>query len=173
MTYYFDLSDLGGWVGIIANPGDSVVFTGTRLHREPEKYRGCEPAERFARENDLHFWYDDEMPRLSVYTVPRVEIGGYDSRGGLFVGSMDFTLRDAEPLYYIDRERRCFMITDDSRTFSGMGRMWRERMVPTDAIAVFSSLEEAMKRYAIRKPKDVDELLAMLKEMDDQWEGAL
>lgn len=173
MTYYFDLSDLGGCVGIIANPGDKVILTGTQVHREPEKYRGCELAERFSRENDLHFWYGRETPNLSVYTVPKVELGGYDSRGGMFAGCQDFTLRDAEPLYYIDRERRCFLITADSRTFSGMGRMWREQMVPTDAIEVFSSQAEAAQRYQIRRPKDDDELLAMLKETDDQWEGAL
>lgn len=163
MTHYFDLSELGGCVGIFAGPGDMVVCTGMQLHTEPAKYRGCEPAQRFARENDLHFWFGDERPEVPIYAVPKIEIGGYDSRGGLFAGSPDFTLSQAEPLYYIDRAGRCFLITADSREFSGLGLAWRERMVPTDAIEVFSSLEEARERYNIHRPEDDDDLMKLLK----------
>ena len=34
MTYYFDLSRLSGCVGILPDPGDTVVCTGTAIHRE-------------------------------------------------------------------------------------------------------------------------------------------
>lgn len=168
MTHYFDLSDLSGCVGIIVSPGDTVVCTGTTVHTESAKYRGCEAAERLARDNDLHLWYDDERPDVSIYTVPKTEIGGYDNRGGLFVGCMDFTLWQEKPMYYIDREGKCFLITQDSRKFQGMGLSWREKMVPTDTIGVFASLAEAGKSYQIHKPKDDDELLELLKNLEER-----
>lgn len=166
MTHYFDLSNLGGCVGIIASPGDRVVYAGTQIHREPVKYRGSAPAERFARENDLHVWFDDEEPDIEIYTVPKTGIGGYDSTGGLFAGSPDFSFRDGEPMYYIDRERNCYLITENSRDFPDMGLAWREKMVPTDAVEIYSSREEAMEAHEIHIPRDDDDLMNMLKKMD-------
>lgn len=170
MIWYFDLSELGGCVGILANPGDQVVYTGTVFHTEPVKYRGCEAAARFARENDLHFWFG-EKPELDIYTVPKLEIGGFDNLGGLFAGSPGFALGEAEPLYYIDREHRCYRITGDSREFPGMGMAWRERMVPTEAVEAFESLERAREKYTIFRPKDDEELFAIFRHMDEVWEG--
>lgn len=170
MTIYFDLSDLGGCVGILANPGDTVVCTGTQVHTEPARYRGREAAERFARENDLHFWFGDEAPQAPFYTVPQTELGGYDSRGGFFAGSLDFTLNGEEPMYYIDREGKCFLITAHSREFAGMGHSWRERMVPSDAIDIFPSLAAAREKYDIHRPRDEGDLMKFLKEAEEPQE---
>lgn len=166
MTYYFDLSELGGAVGILLDPGHQAVFTGAQIHTEPAKYRGIAAAEQFARENDLHFWYDDAPPALSVYTVPQMEIGGYDSRGGLFAGSPYFGFREASSLYYIAPDKSCYLITKDSSLFREMGDSWRERMVRAEELKVFASLEEARAEFPILRPKTMDELLDILKETE-------
>lgn len=166
MTWYFDLTRLKGATGLILNPGHQAVFTGTRLHTEPEGYRGCEPAQVLQRENDLHFWFG-EAPRIDVYTVPETELGGYDSRGGWFAGCPDFTL-EGEPLYYIDRDRKCWRITEDSREFRAMGHRWRQRMVPAEEIRVFASAEEARKHYPIFTPADTEELLDFFRQMEEK-----
>lgn len=162
MIHYFDLSKLGGCVGILADSGDQVVYAGTRIHTEPGKYRHMELARKLETENDFHFWFD-EGPDLPVYTVPKTEIGGYDSEGGLFAGSMEFTLGESKPLYYIDRQRRCYLITNDSSAFLSMGKAWREALVPTDAIEVFDSYEQACEQYPISRPENDQQLLTMLK----------
>ncbi len=167
MTHYYDLSKLSGCVGIIADPGDRVVCTGTQIHTEPGEYQQLELTRKLAEENDFHFWFD-EGPKLAIYTVPKTELGGYDSKGGFFAGCMDFTLREKEPMYYIDAQRRCWLITTDSGEFLTMGASWREKLVPTDAIEVFDSYEQARTRYPIHRPENHDELLQMLK---GEWEA--
>lgn len=148
MTYYIDLTGEDGCVGIaFTRPENKAVYVGTTVHTEEAKLRNHPLAERYARECDFHFFFKgDELPEL--YTVPKTEIAGYDSRGGLFAGIGSFLLRD-EPLYYIDRSGKCFLITRDGGTFLDMGLTWREKMVPVDSIDVFSSRAEAEKTYRI------------------------
>lgn len=154
MKFYIDLMAEGGCVGILfTNPENVAVYTGTTVHTEDEALWGHPLAERFALECDFHFFFKgDELPKL--YTVPKTEIAGYDSEGGLFAGSYHFSLRD-EPMYYIDRDGKCFLITPDSSNFMDMGLSWRDKMIPTDAIEVFSNREEADRKYKIWEWKDL------------------
>lgn len=155
MTFYIDLTAEGGCVGILfTNPENTAVYTGTTVHTEDEALRGHPLAERFAKECDFHFFFrEDGLPEL--YTVPKVEVAGYDSQGGLFAGSNHFSIRDPEPMYYIDREGKCFLITEDSSKFLDMGLSWREKMVPTDTIDIFSNRAEAEQKYRIWEWKDL------------------
>lgn len=165
MNRYFDLTRLRGCVGVLLDPGQTAVFTGTQIHWEDPRYEGCELALRLERENDLYFWFG-QAPRVGVYTVPKMELGGYDSRGGYFAGSPDFTLGE-EPLYYIDRKRQCWRIAEHSRDFAAMGMSWRETMVPAEGFRVFGSLQEAQREYPIAQPRDERELLEMIREMEE------
>lgn len=160
MTVYFDLSELGGAVALLLNPGTQAVYTGTDIHREPAKYRDCEPAKRFA-EHDVHFFFDDEPGPSGLYTVPQMEIGAYDSQGGLIAGSPVFTLHYDDDLYYIDRERKCYHITGDLREPG-----WRDSLVPAEGAEIFASFEEASKKYPILRPKNQEELLEILRRME-------
>lgn len=155
MKYYVDLTGENGCVGILfTQPENTAVYTGTTVHTEEAKLRDHPLAERFARECDFHFFFQgDNLPKL--YTVPQTEIGGYDSRGGLFAGSYNFTIRDAEPLYYIDREGKCWLVTSDSSKFLEMGMSWREKMVESDAIEAFASRAEAERKYRIWEWKEL------------------
>lgn len=154
MKIYIDLTG-EGCVGVCLRPGYDAVFTGTEIHREPAKYRGIEAARLLEEKCDMHFWFGDEMPDAKLYTVPKTEIGGYDSRGGLFLGCPDFGFREDTPLYYLSPERECFLITSDAREFRDMGMTWHERMVPSDAIACFPSRVEAQKKYDIKSLQDI------------------
>lgn len=158
MTCYYDLTGADGGIGILPEPGEIAVLTGVVLHTEPAKYRG-EKSDAFIRDFDFHFWFDDEEPEVTLYAVPRIEVGGYDSEGGLFAGSIDFTLSRAKPMYYIDKDRRCHLITSDSREFLAMGRSWRERMTHTDAIEIFPTKEEARKKYNICDVESLEDIL--------------
>lgn len=148
MKYYIDLTKEKGCVGILfTHPENTAVFVGTAVHTEEAKLRDHPMAKRYAEECDFHFFFKgDTLPEL--YTVPKTEIGGYDSRGGLFVGSYNFDLRE-ETLYYLDRGGNCFLITENSGELLDMGMAWREKMVPTDAIEVYASRAEAEQKYKI------------------------
>ena len=148
MKYYIDLTSSDGPMAVLFTHREhEPVYVGTTVHREAAELRDHPLAKRYAEECDFRFFFHgDELPEL--YTVPRTEIGGYDSRGGLFAGSPDFAPGE-ERLYYIDREKRCFLITENSGEFLKMGLNWREKMIPTDTIRVFASRAEAEETYKI------------------------
>lgn len=148
MKYYIDLTKMKNCVGFLfSHPENEAVFVGTTIHTEAPKLRERPLAKQYAEECDFRFFFHgDDLPEL--YTVPKTEIGGYDSQGGLFAGSYDFDFRKG-PLYYIDRERKCYLITENCGEFLEMGMNWRENMVPTDAIEVFANREEAEQKYKI------------------------
>lgn len=148
MKFYIDLTKENGCVGILfTHRENEAVYVGTTIHTEDAKLRDHPLAKRYAEKCDFHFFFDgEELPKL--YTVPGVEVGGHDSRGGLFVGSYNFSLQK-EPMYYIDREKNCFLITENSAELLNMGMEWREKMVPTDAVDVFANRAEAELKYKI------------------------
>lgn len=148
MKYYVDLTHTEGCVGVLfTHQENEAVYVGTTVHSESAELRDHPMAKRYAEECDFHFFFKgDELPEL--YTVPRMEVGGYDSRGGLFAGSCGFDLREG-PLYYIDREKKGFLITENSSELLEMGMRWREKMVPTDDVAAFANRAEAEQKYRI------------------------
>lgn len=148
MKYFIDLTKMKNCVGFLfSHPENEAVYVGTVVHTEAPKLRNHPLAKRYAEECDFRFFFHgDELPEL--YTVPRTEIGSYDSQGGLFAGSYDFDFQKG-PLYYIDRERKCYLITENCGEFLEMGMNWRENMVPTNAVEVFANREEAEQKYKI------------------------
>lgn len=148
MKYYIDLTASDGPMAILFTQRENeAVYVGTMVHTEDAKLRNHPLAKRYAEECDFHFFFKgDELPKL--YTVPQTEIGGYDSEGGLFAGIGSFDLRDA-PLYYLDRNRKCWLITEYGTELLEMGMEWREKMVPTDAIEVFADRAGAERKYRI------------------------
>ena len=154
MKYYIDLTTSDGPMAILfTNRENEAAYVGTTVLTEAAELRDHPLAKRYAKECDFYFFYaGDELPEL--YTVPRTEIGGYDSCGGLFAGSPEFTLGE-EPLYYIDREKQVFLITENSAEMLEMGMNWREKMIPTDAIEVFAGRDEAERKYKIWEWEDL------------------
>lgn len=148
MKYYIDLTKEEGCVGILfTHRENEAVYVGTMVHTEDTKLRDHPLVKQYAEECDFHFFFDgDDLPKL--YTVPQTEIGGFDSRGGLLAGGSSFSFGE-KPLYYIDREKQCFLITENSGKLLEMGLTWREKMIPTDAIQVFANRAEADQKYRI------------------------
>jgi len=152
MTVYLDVMKENGCVGVIFEKDVQVVYTGTQIHIEPAKYRDL--AKPFV-ENDFHFWFSDEKPEISLYTAPKTEVCGYDSAGGYFAAIDHLDLREPQPIYYIDPELRCWLITADARKFRNPFPNWRDQMTRSDDIAVFSNREEAEKKFDIKELKDL------------------
>lgn len=152
MTVYLDVMKEKGCVGVILKEGIQLVYTGTSLHIEPAKYR--ELAKPFEA-NDFHFWFDDEKPEASVYTVPKTEICGYDREGGWFAAMDHLSFQEPQPIYYISPDRKCWLITDDARKFREPFPNWKEQMIPSNAIEVFYDRAEAEKKYNIKELKDL------------------
>ncbi len=145
MTYYFDTSRVNGAIGFIAGEGETVVCTGTEIHREAEKHRAL--GEPYAKEKDFHFWFGDEGPEEPIYTVPGIKLVGYDSRGGYFAELNSQWV-------YIDSRKNCFRLPQTENILL-IPNDWYDRREPMEPISFFRSLEEAQTVFPIQDPRDV------------------
>ncbi len=145
MTYYIDISKANGAIGFIAGEGEKIILTGTGIHREPEKYRSL--GEPCAIEKDIHFWFGEEGPKEDIYTVPRIELAAYDSRGGYLA------LLEDRPVY-IDHQKKAFSLPAAENILQ-LPNDWYHRREAMEPIHFFPSREEAEKVFPIQDAREV------------------
>lgn len=124
-----------------------VVWAGTTIYSMAVSYRDAE-YDRYAREYDIHFIFEDQIPEVSFYTVPQADIFAVDSEGGYLCtfGEVTYFEGDA-PIIYIDDGRRCFLIAKNGKEFLDNVNQWKERKTPFLEIEFFSCQEEAAEKY--------------------------
>lgn len=152
MIQYLDMTKAEGCFGVIPENGETVVLTGVYVNSMPisVKRKEGKAYDDFARKYGIHFIFDDCIPEIDFYSVPKIEIAATDNDGG-FIASVGepFSLRDPVPLIYISRERTVYLITEDSSEFLSIASEWREKLTPYDGITLYESKEEARKEYPI------------------------
>ena len=152
MTNYLDMTQANGCFGIIPENGETIVFTGVSVYSMPlsVKRDEGEAYDDFARKYGIHFIFDDCIPEIDFYTVPKIEIAATDSDGG-FIASVGepFSFHNPVPLIYISADRKVYLITDDSSKFFSIASEWRSRLIPYGGIKLYGSKEEAQKEYPI------------------------
>lgn len=152
MTQYLDMTQVKGCFGVIPENGETIVLTGVSVYSMPlsVKRDEGEAYKDFARKYGVHFIFDDCIPEINFYTVPKIEIGATDKNGG-FIASVGepFSLRDSVPLVYISTDRKAYLITEDSSEFLSIASEWKEKLTPYDGVALYASKEDALKDYSI------------------------
>ena len=152
MTQYLDMTQTAGCVAIIPENGETVVLTGVSVYSMPlsVKRKESEAYDDFSRKYGVHFIFDDCIPEIDFYTVPKIEVAATDNNGG-FIASVGepFSMRDPVPLVYISADRKAYLITEDSSKFLSIASEWREKLTPYDRIALYASKEDARKDYPI------------------------
>ena len=152
MTQYLDMTQTAGCVAIIPENGETVVLTGVSVYSMPlsVKRKESEIYDDFAQKYGIHFIFDDCIPEIDFYAIPKIEIAATDNDGG-FIASVgeSFSLRDTMPLIYISVDRKVFLITKDSREFLSIASEWKKGLVPYDDIRLYGSKDEARKDYPI------------------------
>lgn len=86
--------------------------------------------------------FDDDIPHLEFFTVPHVDIMAQDSSGG-FIGIV-YQQSDSEsdaPVCYIDRDLKCFIISENVEDFLSNLGTWQDNVKPYDKITVYRSKE--------------------------------
>lgn len=152
MIQYLDMTQAKGCFGVIPENGETIVLTGVSVYSMPlsVKRKEGEAYEDFARKYGIHFIFDDCIPEIDFYTIPRIEVAATDNNGG-FIASVGepFSLRDPVPLIYISADRKAYLITEDSSKFLSIASEWKEKLTPYDEIALYASKEDARKEYPI------------------------
>ena len=152
MTQYLDMTQTAGCVAIIPENGETVVLTGVSVYSMPlsVKRKESEIYDDFAQKYGIHFIFDDCIPEIDFYAIPKIEIAATDNDGG-FIASVgeSFSLRDSVPLVYISVDRKTYLITEDSSEFLSIASEWKKKLTPYDGIALYASKEDARKDYPI------------------------
>ena len=152
MTQYLDMTQAKGCFGVIPENGETIVFTGVSVNSMPlsVKREEGEAYDDFAQKYGIHFIFDDCIPDIDFYTVPKIEVAATDGDGG-FIASVGepFSLRDSVPLIYISAERKAYLITEDSSEFLSIASVWKDKFAPYDGITLYASKEDARKEYPI------------------------
>jgi len=165
MALYMDFSGTEGAVGYISD-GEPVIPVGVKINAMPMsvKNKEWEIYQQFARDNDVHFLFEDNLPTIDFYAVPQVEIAATDSVGGLIASvGEDFSLSHSVPLIYISPQRKCFLITADSTQFLSIASQWKEHLVPYDGVMLYASKEAAKADFPIVNIVDTAEYKELLK----------
>lgn len=152
MIQYLDMTQVKGCFGVIPENGEVIVLTGVSVNSMPlsVKQKEGEAYDDFARKYGIHFIFDDCIPEIDFYTVPKIEVAATDNVGG-FIASVGepFSLHVSVPLIYISAERKAYLITEDSREFLSIASKWKEKLTPYDGITLYKSKEDARKEYQI------------------------
>ena len=152
MTQYLDMTQTAGCVAIIPENGETVVLTGVSVYSMPlsVKRKESEIYDDFAQKYGIHFIFDDCIPEIDFYAIPKIEIAATDNDGG-FIASMgeSFSLRDSVPLVYISADQKTYLITADSSKFLSIASEWKEKLTPYNGVALYASKEDARKDYPI------------------------
>lgn len=142
---YFDMTEKRECISIFAL-GGQIIPAGTTVYSMSVKDRN-EEYRRYAEEYDIHFIFDDCIPKIDFYTVPWVDIMAVDSEGGLIgtIGQCSDLQSDAT-ICYIDRDRNCYRIAENGAGFLANVREWKKCMEICHDVVLYPSKEDAEKK---------------------------
>ena len=97
MIQYLDMTQVKGCFGVIPENGEVIVLTGVSVNSMPlsVKRKEGEAYDDFARKYGIYFIFDDCIPEIDFYTVPKIEVAATDNVGGL--GSVRMTISPLTP----------------------------------------------------------------------------
>lgn len=122
-----------------------VIKSGTTVYHMNSNDKN-ETYQQYADEYDIHFIFDDNIPKVSFYTVHQVDVFATDREGGLIgtVGSMT-DLQSDLPICYINKNRECFLIATSGKEFLETTTNWKNNLKPYNEVIFYKSKLEAEK----------------------------
>lgn len=129
---------------VITDGERKAVTAGTTISAMDVDFK--KDYQHYAENEDLHFIFEDFLPKPKFYTVPHVDIIAVDSVGG-FVGSLGqtFVIEADAPICYINKELESFIVAENGRDFVKNIASWKKRLKPYDKITFYRSKAEAEK----------------------------
>ena len=149
MKSYIDMQTQRGCVVIFStdeagNPKE-IMQAGTTVCSMPSKYK--DKYLKLEQNNKVFFIFDDCVPEINFYAVPRIDIFARDNQEGYFGtvgGTSDIDDLEA-PICYIDKNKNIFKAANCMKefiAFSGNRREHEKKELMSE-VTLFSSVEEA------------------------------
>ncbi|MDD2447966.1 MAG: hypothetical protein PHY91_09890 [Tissierellia bacterium] len=150
MKKYIDFQTLNGSVGIIGtddkgNPIE-LIQAGTTINSMPVKYK--DEYLMIEEKNSIFFIFDDCIPQISFYSVPRIDIFAIDKNEGYFgtVGSSSDIMDLEAPICYIDKSNNVYRTANNMKEFLFHLETMNEPLINMEQlleIRFFNSFEDA------------------------------
>ena len=150
MKKYLDMQTQDGGIGVTGfdEEGKPIerIQAGTTITSMPVKYKS--QYEMIERKNKMFFIFDDSIPQVDFYAVPRVDIFAKDNQGGYF-GTVGATtdIEDLEaPICYINKNQDIFKVASYLKEFifhSDTTNQNVKHMEPMLEIVLYNSFQEA------------------------------
>jgi hypothetical protein len=125
-----------------------VIPAGATLYTMSVEYKN-EDYQKYEDNYDLKFIFDNDIPQIDFYTVPRIDIFAQDSLGGLFGTIGEATdIDNNASICYINKNKECFSIADSLKAFLKVLESepdWRKNITPNNNVTFYKSREDAMK----------------------------
>lgn len=138
---YFDNS-AGDCVSVYVKDAE-VIQTGVSIYSMPVSEKNKE-YERYALEYDIHFIFDDCVPEIDFYAVPRIDVFAMDSEGGFICtvgGITDF--QSEATICYIDKDREVYLVAENGRKFLKNVSGWKANRKIIQMEKIYVSQDEA------------------------------
>lgn len=138
---YFDMSGADSCFSIFVREVEAVP-AGTVIYSMSVKHK-CEEYERIAEQFDIKFIFDDNVPEVKFYTVPRVDIFAVSSEGG-FLGTTGgpVDIETEASVCYINSKKECFTVAGSLKELL-VNPDWKVNMKRNQEVLIFDSLDEA------------------------------
>lgn len=140
---YFDVSGADSCFSVFVRDAE-VVPAGPTIYSMSVKHK-CEEYERVAEQFDIKFIFDDNVPVVKFYTVPRVDIFAVSSDGG-FLGTVGEVtdIEGSAKICYINKNRKCFTVAASLKELLA-NPDWKAYIKLNEEVLIFDSLDEAKK----------------------------
>lgn len=132
---------------VIIDEDYEVILAGTTINSMEVVFK--KDYQNYADYYDVHFIFDDAIPKVKFYTVPRVDIVATDSLGG-FIGSIGqtFDIDSDVPICYINKDLETFIIAEKGSTFLRNIETWKKDLKPYEKITFYRSRTDAESKLA-------------------------
>ena len=155
---YLDETSLDSCTAVFVSDAE-VIRAGSTVYSMPASENNDE-YKKIAKEYDIKFVFDDNIPAIDFYTIPMTSVFATDSKGGYFVSVEDyFDLESEVPICYIDSDRKCYIVAENGKAFLQNISEWKNKMNLFSGIKFYSSKAEAEKENEFL---DLDELKKMI-----------
>lgn len=141
---YLDITELTiGAISVFVKDAE-IILAGTTINSMGVNDKN-EEYQRYAKDHDIQFIFDDCVPNLEFYTVPQADIIAKDSVGG-FIGTVggQCDLESDVPICYINKDLECFIISENGAEFLRNVESWKKNLKPYDKI-IFTVRKQKLK----------------------------
>ncbi len=157
---YIDAEQIGlknGTFGVIISDENGkpkeIVYTGKILTSMPISEKTKERAYKILAEDyDICFIFDDNIPNIDFYPVPKLEIFAFDSYNGFFCSANDSSEKNAQ-IYYIDESLNIYCLASNIHEFIRLciyNPEWKNKLFKHDLI---KERADENKQYLVDKLK--------------------